>query len=397
MDKCPDAGYCRIMSDTIKELTIEGYRSIRKLEKFKLRSLNVLIGANGAGKSNFVSFFRLLREMAEQRLQIHVQTNEGGADACLYMGPKVTDRFAAKICLDENSYKFVLKPTVENQFVFTGDDTLFQRDGYVHELKFGYGHMEALLKNHATESGADTGPGTPFQVYSAISRLVVYHFHDSSLTAGVRRQRPINDDEMLRPDAENLAAYLFRITQTHPRIYTRIRDIVQLAAPFLDDFKLRPFPRNPELIQLEWLQTGSDRPFLAHQLSDGTLRFICLVTALLQPDRPATMIFDEPELGLHPYAVELLGDLFKQASSDANRQIVISTQSAELVNEFEPEDIVVVDRHAGESVFRRLAAKPLEGWLEEYSLGQLWRKNAFGGRPQPEQTPQFAPDGDIGS
>src|SRR5262249_11791848 len=140
------------------------------------------------------------------------------------------------------------------------------------------------------------------------------HFHDTSLSAGIRRQGPINDNEILRPDAQNLAAFLYRIRQTNPKSYQEIRDTVRLAAPFFDDFKLRPVPTNPALIQLEWQQKDSDYPFLAHQLSDGTLRFICLATALLQPYRPPTMLFDEPELGLHPYALTLLGNLFKQAA-----------------------------------------------------------------------------------
>jgi predicted ATPase len=152
----------------------------------------------------------------------------------------------------------------------------------------------------------------PYDVYEAVSNWVVYHFHDTGLTAGVRRQKPINDNEVLRPDAQNLAAFLHRIRQTDARSYYQIRDVVRLAAPFFDDFKLRPVATNPDMIQLEWRQKDSDYPFLANQLSDGTLRFICLATALLQPARPPTILFDEPELGLHPYALTLLGNLFKQ-------------------------------------------------------------------------------------
>jgi predicted ATPase len=129
---------------------------------------------------------------------------------------------------------------------------------------------------------------------------------------------------------------------------------VRLAAPFFDDFKLRPVPTNPDFIQLEWRQKDSDYPFLANQLSDGTLRFLCLATALLQPTRPPTILFDEPELGLHPYALTLLGNLFKQAAVDVSKQIIIATQSAPLLNEFDPEDVIIIERHQGESTFRRL-------------------------------------------
>ena len=218
---------------------------------------------------------------------------------------------------------------------------------------------------------------------------MVYHFHDTSETAAVRRQKSINDNQYLRPDAENLAAFLYRIQQTNPSNYERIRDVVRLAAPFFDDFKLRPVPTTPELIQLEWSQTDSDYPFRASQLSDGTLRFICLATALLQPSPPATMLFDEPELGLHPYALTLLGNLFQQAKQSW-RQVIVSTQSAPLLNEFAAEDVVVVERSEGESTFRHLNPGDLSEWLQEYALGELWQKNVLGGRPRSEETPQLS-------
>ena len=186
-------------------------------------------------------------------------------------------------------------------------------------------------------------------------------------------------------------------------VYQNIRDAVRLAAPFFDDFKLRPVTANPELIQLEWTQIGSDYPFRPSQLSDGTLRFICLATALLQPKPPATMLFDEPELGLHPYALTLLASLFKQAAKSGGL-VILCTQSAALLNEFEPEDVIVVDRQDGQSTFRRLDRANLSEWLENYGLGELWQKNIFGGRPhgdaqnsppesgKPENSSPFTPD-----
>jgi predicted ATPase len=387
------------VSEVIKKLTIEGFKSIRKLEDFELRSLNVLIGPNGAGKSNFVGFFRLLRELIEQRLQIALQTIEGGADACLYLGPKVTQRFVAKLYFGRNGYQFALVPTPDNRLVFAEETTVFKGDFGTFPNSLGSGHAEAKLKSLKDEPARGGAKhGVPYYAYEAISSWVVYHFHDTSLSAGVRRQNPINDNEALRPDAGNLAAFLFRISQTRPDSYNQIRDVVRLAAPFFDDFKLRPVPTNLDLIQLEWLQKGSDYPFRANQLSDGTLRFICLATALLQPVRPPTMLFDEPELGLHPYALTLLGNLFKQAAQQSGsyvfKQLIISTQSAPLLNEFAPEDIVVVERHQGESIFRQLNSADLAEWLEEYTLGELWQKNLLGGRPHAENTPQLVPNGD---
>jgi predicted ATPase len=377
------------MSNAIKTLSIEGFKSIRSLKNFKLRHLNVLIGANGAGKSNFVSFFRLLRELIEQRLKFTVRAIEGGADACLYLGPQITKRFTAKLWFgNNNGYEFALVPTVGNEFAFENEVVVFG----AYRQGLGSGNPEAKLKDLKDKPGLSGRPhGVPFHVYEAISSWVVYHFHDTGIFAGVRREGPINDNKVLHPEAQNLAAFLYRIQQTSPDCYNRIRDAVRLAAPFFDDFKLRPVPASPDLIQLEWLQKDSDYPFRAHQLSDGTLRFICLATALLQPVTPATMLFDEPELGLHPYALTLLGDLFSQADSN---QIIVSTQSAALLSEFSPEDVIIVERYEGESIFRRLDPSQLSEWLTEYSLGELWQKNVLGGRPRTEDSPQFVPDGD---
>ncbi len=377
------------MSDAIKKLTIEGFKSIRKLENFELRSLNVLIGPNGAGKSNFVGFFRLLREMIDQNLQRFVSI-EGGPEACLYMGIKTTKFLAARLYFGNNGYHFTLIPTSDDRLIF--QDEAISYTGKPRSI--GSGHAEAKIKERKDDPGQRGAPyGVPRWVYDAVSSWVVYHFHDTSSTSGVRHQGAINDNEVLRPDASNLAAFLYRIRQSHPSNYERIRDVIRLAAPFFSDFKLRP-DLNPEFIRLEWLQNGSDYPFRASQFSDGTLRFICLTTALLQPFPPPTMLFDEPELGLHPYALTLLANLFKQAAqqhgSDISKQVIVSTQSALLLNEFEPEDVVIVERSQGESRFRRLKRNDLSEWLNEYALGELWQKNVLGGRPQNEQSPYLS-------
>ncbi|MGA2073208.1 MAG: AAA family ATPase [Terriglobia bacterium] len=379
------------MSDTIKRITIEGFKSIRKLESFELRPLNVLIGANGAGKTNFVEFFRLLRELVEQRLQLAVG-KLGGADACLYMGPKITRRLVGKLDFGTNGYELALVPTADNRLIFDRERAVYHQGGLTGETYLP-GSFEASLKDHrkdASYSGAKRG--VPFYAYRAVSGWVVYHFHDTSPEAGVRRQGAINDNGYLRSNAENLAAFLHGLQRTHAANYNRIRDVVRLAAPFFDDFNLRPVVDKPELIQLEWLQKDSDYPFRPSQLSDGTLRFICLATALLQPRPPATMLFDEPELGAHPFALTLLANLFQQAAKHPSQQVIVSTQSAQLVNEFEPEDVIVVERTQGESVFRRLESAKLSGWLEDYTLGELWQKNVFGGGPRNEAMPIMPDD-----
>jgi predicted ATPase len=375
------------MGEPIKKITIEGFKSIRKLD-IELRSLNILIGANGAGKSNFVQFFRFLRDLIEQGLGTAVSVG-GGPAAYLYLGPKVTQQLAAKLYFGNNGYHFTLVPSADDRLIFADEAVSYTGN----PKSIGSGHTESKLKERRNDPGARGGPhGVPYYVFEAVSSWVVYHFHDTSSTSAVRLQGAANDNEFLRHDASNLAAFLYRIRQTQSSTYEKIRDVVRLAAPFFDDFKLRPDPMNEEQIRLEWLQKGSDYPFRASQLSDGTLRFICLATALLQPATPPTMLFDEPELGLHPYALTLLANLFQQAAQRHGdfvlKQVIVSTQSALLLNEFSPEDVIIVERSQGQSTFRRLERADLSEWLNEYSLGELWQKNVLGGRPRNEESPE---------
>ncbi|MBQ3946742.1 MAG: AAA family ATPase, partial [Alphaproteobacteria bacterium] len=209
----------------------------------------------------------------------------------------------------------------------------------------------------------------------------VYHFHDTSRTAKVKQEHNISNNKSLMFDAANLAAFLYRLKHNYTKSYNEIVETIRLIAPYFDDFVLEPQERNAEVIVLKWHQKGCEDIFNASQLSDGTLRFICLTTLLLQPDtlQPATIIVDEPELDLHPYAITMFAEMVKQVS--AQKQVIISTQSVELLNEFDVEDVVVVNKDSnGATSFRRLDEESLKIWLDDYSLGDLWQKNILGGR-----------------
>jgi len=369
------------MGQPISKITLKGFKSIRCLENFELGQVNVLIGANGCGKTNFVSFFRLLRELVEGRLAKAVN-KAGGADTHLYLGPQVTDKIEADLEFGINGYKIVLEPTIDNRFVF--DDERIRYEGTPGQLtdvdhSIGSGQSESTLKAQI-ENNTDNKPICEY-IYSAISSWIVYHFHDTSDTSTLRRTCSIRDMDYLRPDGSNLAPFLYWLMEEEKDTYDLIRDTVQLVAPFFEDFRLKPQKqKNDQALQLEWKQKRSDFPFHPSQLSDGTLRFIALATALLQPDPPATILIDEPELGLHPYALDVLANLILQAQYKT--QIIVSTQSAPLLNAFEPEHIVVVERNEGESVFRRLAAEELTVWMtDDYTLSDLWQKNVYGGGP----------------
>ena len=363
----------------VDRLTIEGFKSLRKVENLELSEINILIGSNGAGKSNFISFFRMLSEMIAGRLQSWTR-KQGSSDRILSFGVKETEQINASIRFGLNGYDFTLEPTVDGGFVFL-DEQLFFHGPYSGPkwIALGSGHSEAQLPD--TYEEATKEDGVEAYCYESISSWKVFHFHDTSNTAGIKRLGALHDDDYLRPDASNLAAFLYRLRDENPDIYEQIRKTIRLAIPFFDDFVLKPreLPTGEEQIRLLWRQRNSDYPFWPSQLSDGSIRFICLTAALLQPDPPSTIIIDEPELGLHPYAITLLGSLIRSASH--RMQLIISTQSVPLVNEFTLEDLIIAERREGASVFRRHKPENFEIWLEEYSTGELWEKNVLGGRP----------------
>ena len=337
-----------------------------------MRQINVLVGANGAGKSNFVEFFRMLGAMFQENLQGFVN-QAGGGDGLFFEGPQTTRIIEAELRFGHNGFRFQLEPV-------PGGDLVVRQVGAYYSGREGWKLFNRNSREPQIERWKDDKsswadrPSYLAHIYEAVSSWIVYHFHDTSMLAPMRRDGPIEDTSELRPGADNLAAFLRRLRDDRPERYQRIRETVQIIAPFFDDFLLEPRKKGEaQYVRLDWRQRGSTFPFQPWHLSDGTIRFIALVTALLQPTPPATLVVDEPELGLHPAALQVLTAVMHEVS--ANTQILVSTQSPMLVDHFEADDVIVVRRSGSESLLERQSAAGLEKWLEEYTLGELMRKN----------------------
>ncbi len=367
-------------------ITIEGFKSIRRITRLPLSPISVLIGPNGSGRSNFIGLFSLLREIRDGRLQEYV-AKSGGADRMLHFGTKMTSELRAHVSLGSGVYEYrvTLAPTAADGLSPTSETCVEHRDG--HPLKSAArGYRTEAWISHRDRYGLDDE--SVHRVRDYLDGWRVYHFHDTGATSPLKRTADVNDNRFLRHDGANIAAVLHLLLHKHASVYDLIRRTVQLVAPFFEDFRLEPLALNENTVHLEWRHRASEAYFDASSLSDGTLRFIALATLLLQPPplRPSVILLDEPELGLHPYAIAMLASLVKQASVDT--QIVISTQSSLLLDEFRPEDVLVADRVDGATELRRLDAGRLATRLENYSLGQLWRKNELGGRPRRETGPR---------
>ncbi len=361
----------------LTKLELAGFKSIKRLS-LPLGRMNILIGGNGAGKSNFISFFRFLGKMMEGELQFHI-AKSGGANALLHDGATNTPEMTATIISDTHegvdTYHIRFSYAAGDTLVFAEEQCRWDEPGQREWQSASLtGHREAALYSDSAE--AQVCPAR--ELARLLRQSAVYHFHNTSETARIRQRWDIQDNHALKEDGANLAPFLLRMRDAAPKVYGRIVGTIRQIAPFFADFVLEP--TNGSLL-LRWRERHSDMLFGSHQASDGTLRAMALIALLLQPldELPAVIILDEPELGLHPAAVEVVAGLLKSAA--VNRQVIVATQSPAFVNEFEPEDIVVVDRRGRESEFKRLDPKILQEWMEEYSLGELWEKNVLGGRP----------------
>ena len=362
----------------IETVIISNYKSIRNLE-LPLQSINVLIGSNGVGKSNLISFFELAKSIIEKRFGRYT-LEKGGIDNLLYRTRRESDCINGLLDFDNtNAFFFTLRPTQSNKgyIELTGDYFNKSRNNEKKYTSWNQTIWDSTVEESCLLDNTKWRAG---YIRNHFKSFTIYHFHDTSTKSPMRGECEIYDNDLLRDNGSNLAAYLYRLQQTDEKGFKLIEGVVRSIAPYFKCFKLRPNPINPNKISLEWEEKDTDMYLNGYSFSDGTIRFIALATLLLQTNTPKVIIIDEPELGLHPAAINKFAEMIKKASF--NSQIILSTQSTNLVNCFEPKNIVVVDREGGQSVFKRLSNEELSIWLNEYeySLSDMWEKNLIGGQ-----------------
>jgi predicted ATPase len=353
----------------LNRIVIKGFKSIKECE-IDLNNINVLIGANGAGKSNLISAFEMLNKVLIGELALYA--GKKGIVPLLYNGKETTDSISVAFHFDTNVYAFELE--------WTDDDSLLFREERMNTFRSRWGdggYRESKVKEAASRGYIDAEDVQSF----LNAQWRTYQFHDTSPSSRIKSENNISNSVSLLSDARNLAAFLYRLKHFFPKEYSDILRATQLVTPFFDDFVLEPKELNKEQIILKWKKKGCEDVLNAAQFSDGTLRFVCLATLLLQPTKlqPSTIIIDEPELGLHPFAITIFAEMVQKVAT--RRQVVLATQSTDLLNCFTADDIIIVDYSNDGSKFERKSIEQLAYWLEnDYSLGELWNNNVLGGR-----------------
>lgn len=362
------------MLPDVTKITVEGYRSIEQAS-IDLHRINILIGANGAGKSNFISLFTLFRAIIQTNLQIHI-ANCGGAGTQFYLGPKHTETIFVQIDFNENTYQFKLAADTNDDCYFVEENVSFWIKRLYNELyheELGAGHRETRLR--------ESREGRTVQSFTRenIKSWFIYHFHDTGDHSPLKLTADIDDIAYLLPDGRNLAAYLYHLQESAPEYYQGILSTIQLILPGFKEFTYLKDEKS-NTIKLRWKTvTSGDYTLPISAFSDGSLRFIALTTLFLQPAPPKLIIIDEPELGLHPYAINVLAELIHIASLKS--QIILSTQSAQFISAFSPEDIIIVENKNGATTLSRPDPDSLKDWLTDYTLSDIWQRNIIGGNP----------------
>lgn len=348
--------------DILHKISIKGYKSIKELD-LVMTPINILIGANGSGKSNFLSFFSFLKSIHRQELQKYVALK--GIETFLHKGSENTKEISMKLSLpNTNGYSFTIEKG-DYDFIFIEEGLWYDNPHLKNPINIASNGLESKLKQ-------DDMPRAKY-IKNYLSQLRKYHFHDTGTNSPFNKESDVNNDiYFLYEEGNNLASFLYYIKATQLVVYNIIIKTIQSIAPYFGDFFLLPEPSGK--IRLKWQSKYSDTVYGVNDLSDGTIRFIALVTLFLQPNPPQAIIIDEPELGLHPTAIAKLAGLIKSVSRKGT-QVIIATQSTDLISHFDAEDIITVDQINGESKFERLDSEKLSIWLEEYTIDDLWKRN----------------------
>ena len=375
-----------MLASMIESVQIKGFRSLADVGISELPQAAVFIGANGSGKSNFIRFFEMLSWMLRSHQLGEFVIRQGGADDQLFGGNAQTPRMNGEITMrtsrGSNDYRFGLAYAHPDRFLFTQEDIRFS-GLYSTEAPWqplGSGHLEAKIVEAAqTPDYPGVNSVTASVIVKLLRNCAVYQFHDTSESSKFKNRWDVSEHAQLRSQGGNLAAVLYHLERHDLRRYELI---CQHIARILPGFERFDIEENYGKVILRWKARWSDKTIGAHLTSDGSLRFFALVTLLNLPTEmlPDVILLDEPELGLHPAAVALIGGMIKSLSTE--RQVIVATQSPLLVDVFDLDEIIVLELVNGRTELRKLSSEDYQVWIDDcFSPGEMWRKNLLGAQP----------------
>ena len=370
--------------ERIESIHVKGFRSLADVKLDSIPNPMVLLGTNGAGKSNVLRFFEMLKEMAHLRLG-EFTLRQGGADDQLFGGARSTQQIEATVffrtTLGRSRFTFVLQYAHPDRFIITGEqfrspdpEDSSEDDPVYLFFDQPIGHESACVQ----ESRSSTADMRLTKAVELLADCGHYQFHDTSDCAPVKTRWDVEDNHRLLGHGGNLASVLLSLQENEaPRFDLICKQLAQVVPDFNGFQNVENYGKTI----LRWRSKGTGKTMGAHLTSDGSLRCFQLVTLLNLPDTllPRVVLLDEPELGLHPAAIALVSHMAKSLARRC--QVIIATQSPHFVDAFGFEDMIVLELRDGRTETTRPDPSRFGRLLKNYSTGELWWKGVLGGYP----------------
>ena len=371
----------------INRFSVKGFRSLKDVGTISFPDLAVIIGSNGAGKSNCIKFFEMLSFMLRSQNLSEFVAKNGGADDQLFMGARKTPQMEAEIRIKTergfNDYKFTLTHAASStggRLMFVDEAFRYSNPDYPGEapwIQLDSGTSEAGIVDFIQRPDIEPGSQkTARIVVNLLKNCMTYQFHDTSTHSFLKQEWDEDDNRFMRSHGGNLAPILLRLKNEDIKRYKLVIRQIQRVLPSFGDFELEPLHGK---IALRWQHKYGDKTIGAHLTSDGSLRLFCLMTLLnLSSDMlPDVLFLDEPELGLHPHAITLVSEMLRKISQ--TQQVFVATQSPYLVDCFDLENIIVAQLTEGATHLKTFDQAAYQQWLDdEYQVSDLWLKNIIG-------------------
>lgn len=386
----------------IKSIKFKNFFSFQR-QKINLQGLNVFVGINGVGKSNFIKSLQVLKAViVENALPDLIINQWGGVDAIHFLGrkggPIEIEYELDPVVLSQYGYRFqeavyynIRFSKVASSENYVISERFFTQTGFFYmEMERGNGFVREGVSNQmekvqytldrANESVLTqlVDKNSYIQIYAlreAIKDIAIYNYFDTTITSPIRKPAPATSSIRLFSDGSNLPKLLNNIKINHKSSIQRIRESLNSINPNFVDFDFNPMGSGLEMLLEE---KGLEKSVHVTHISDGTLRYLCLLSILHNPNRGKLICIDEPEVGLHPDMVTELMSAIQETAEDT--QYIISTHSELLLNQLPVENVIVFEKDENNAtIVNEFTDTAFVEWASQYSTGRLWRNGDLGG------------------
>ncbi|TVR94571.1 MAG: DUF2813 domain-containing protein, partial [Spirochaetaceae bacterium] len=365
----------------INRARISGFRRMLDVD-LRIRPLMVLIGANGVGKTSFLDAFSLLSASASETLNSTI-SDLGGLTSLLTRGKSEDVSFLVDMEIPGHEpLEYTLTLTSKGAGYSISAEVLSQRrEGYEHPFK----HIESTendIRYYEIDEGKLLRPDwqhnpletslsqvpkmfrQPEELRRILATATQYHVLDVGPRAPVKMPQPMKPATLPGPQGEDLVPYLYYLRESERNRFDVIIDTLRTAFPDFEELNFPPVSAG--VLAMTWKDRNFEKPLYMNELSEGTLRFLWLVSLLQSPNLSMVTMIDEPEVSLHPELLELLSDLMREAAT--RTQLIVATHSDRLVRFMRPEEVVVMDvGDDGSTTATWADSLDLDRWLAEYS------------------------------